>query len=266
MELAFRDFGGDGNPIVFLHGLFGSSQNWAGMGRRLIARGRVFALDLRNHGDSPHAPSHSLEDCVQDVLEWVRARSLERVRLIGHSLGGLIAMGFAIGHPDLTAGVASLDIAPRPYPPEHGVELRALKTDISGCRSRAELDALLFPLIPDRGTRQFLLTNAARAGDVDAAGHGFRWKLNVEVLETNTVAADWAAMKGTYTGEALLVASGKSGYVGPEDHAVMRRYFPGARIVTLPDADHWPHVSAPAALEAVLREFLDAIERPAARH
>jgi pimeloyl-ACP methyl ester carboxylesterase len=268
MDLAFRDLGGRGGPIVFLHGLFGSSQNWAGMGRRLTTLGRVFALDLRNHGDSPHEPSHSLRDCVQDLREWVRARSFDQVRLIGHSMGGLIAMGFAIAHPDLAACVASIDIAPRPYPPEHGEELRALKTDISGCRSRAELEQLLLPLVPDLRARQFLLTNAARksAGHVGAAGEGFRWKPNVNALEKNTVAADWAAVTGIYEGEALLVAAGKSDYVRPEDHEVMRRYFPRAEIVTLPGADHWPHVTAPAALEAVLRGFLDAIERPPVRH
>jgi len=260
MDLAFRDLGGQGDPIIILHGLFGSAQNWAGIGRRLSPLGRVFALDLRNHGDSPHAPSHSLADCVQDLLDWVRERGFEPIRLIGHSMGGLVAMGFAIAHPGLTAGVASIDIAPRPYPPEHGGELHALKTDITACRSRAELEHLLLPIVPDARTRQFLLTNAARAGD------GYRWKLNVDALERNTVAADWADVKGRYEGEALLVAGARSGYVRMEDHEVMRRYFPRGRIETLPDADHWPHVTAPAALESSLHGFLDAIERPAARH
>ncbi|MGA2641050.1 MAG: alpha/beta fold hydrolase [Spirochaetia bacterium] len=262
MDLSFRDLGGEGGPIVILHGLFGSSQNWAGMGRRLSRLGHVFALDLRNHGDSPHDPSHSLADCVQDLLDWVNARASEPVRLIGHSMGGLIAMGFAIRHPGMTAGVASIDIAPRPYPPEQGEELRALKTDISGCRSRAELDQLLLSVVPDLRMRQFLLTNAARK----SAGYGFRWKPNVGALERSTVAADWATMSGSFGGEALLVAAGRSEYVRAEDHAVMLRYFPRARIETLPDADHWPHVTSPAALEASLRRFLDAIERPAARH
>jgi len=250
MVLSFRDLGGTGGPIVLLHGLFGSSQNWAGTGRRLSAFGRVFALDLRNHGDSPHAPTHSLADCVKDLLEWLVARGFEQVRLIGHSMGGLIAMAFAIEHPGLTAGVASIDIAPRPYPPEHGPELRALKTDITACRSRAELEQLLLPMVPDTRTRQFLLTNAAHAGD------GFRWKLNVEVLEKSSVASDWAAMMGRYEGEALLVAGARSGYVRTEDHAVMRRYFPRARIETLPEADHWPHITAPDSLETALGGFL----------
>src|SRR5208337_4905810 len=197
MDLSFRDFGGEGDPIIILHGLFGSSQNWAGMGRRLSPLGRVFALDLRNHGDSPHDPSHSLADCVQDLLDWVEARAFQQARLIGHSMGGLIAMGFAIRHAERTAGVASIDIAPRPYAPEHGEELRALKTDISGCRSRGELDRLLLSVVPDLRTRQFLLTNAARKSAGDGGGEGFRWKPDVGALERSTVAADWATMTGS---------------------------------------------------------------------
>jgi esterase len=250
MDLWFRDLGGAGSPIVILHGLFGSSQNWAGMGRRLSSEGRLFALDLRNHGESAHAPTHSLQDCIQDVVEWSDSHSPGRLRLIGHSMGGLVAMGFALRHPERTAAVASIDIAPRAYPREHGPELRAMKTDISQCRSRAEVDALLAPLLPDVRTRQFIMTNAAREGD------GFRWKPNVSILEHRQVASDWDSMTGRYDGTALLVAGGRSAYVRPEDHAVMRRFFPRAQIEVLPGADHWPHVTAADALEKVLREFL----------
>jgi len=259
VNLSFRDFGGTGDPIVILHGLFGSSQNWAGMGRMLSPLGHVYALDLRNHGDSPHAATHSLADCVQDLLDWVHGRGLERVRLVGHSMGGLVAMGFAVRYPDATSGVASIDIAPRPYSPERGEELRALKTDITRCRTRAELEQLLLPIVPETRTRQFLLTNAVRAGD------GFRWRLNVAALEGSTVAADWQAVRGQFQAEALLVAGARSEYVRAEDHAVMRRYFPHARIETLSEADHWPHISAPAALEAVLGLFLARCNKDAAR-
>jgi esterase len=250
MDLAFRALGGEGSPIVFLHGLFGSSQNWVGMGRKLSALGTVYALDLRNHGDSPHAPSHTLADCVQDLVDWAHARGLQSLRLIGHSMGGLVAMAFALAHAELADGVATIDIAPRPYPPEHGEELAALKTDIRECRTRAEVDQLLLPQVPDTRTRQFLMTNAVREGD------GFRWRLNVSVLEKSTVASDWEHVTGTFEKEALLVAGGRSRYVQAEDHDVMRRFFPRARIETLAEADHWPHVSAPAQLEEALRGFL----------
>lgn len=250
MDLWYRELGGKGEPIVILHGLFGSSQNWAGMGRRLSDAGHVFALDLRNHGESPHAPTHALADCVQDLADWADARGLERMRLIGHSMGGLVAMGFALRHGERTSGVASIDIAPRPYPLEHAEELAALTADISACRSRAEVEAVLLPLIPEARTRQFLMTNAVRDGD------GFRWRLNVPVLQRHTVASDWGTASGRYEGEALLIACGRSSYVKPPDHEVMRRFFPHATIETIAAADHWPHVTAPRELEAALRGFL----------
>ncbi len=159
-------------------------------------------------------------------------------------------MGFALQDAERTAGVASIDIAPRPYPPEHGEEFAALRTDIAACRSRAEVEAAILPLIPDTRTRQFLLTNAVRDGD------GFRWRPNVPVLEHHTVTSDWGDARGTYGGEALLIACGRSSYVQPADHEAARRFFPNARVETIAAADHWPHVTAPRELEAALRGFL----------
>ncbi len=262
MDLHTRDLGGSGPLVVILHGLFGSSQNWAGMGRRLAAAGRVFALDLRNHGDSPHAASMTLADCVEDLREWLAARpappAVETAPspraapaiVIGHSLGGIVAMGFAIAHPELVAGVCSIDIAPRPYPRDHAREIACLQTDISGCATRTELDALLAPVLPDERERAFLLMNAVRDGP------GFRWRLNVPGLKAQTVSDGLDANAGTFGGEAMLVACGRSPYVRKEDHAAMFRHFPRARIETIPDADHWPHVTAPDALQAVLMAFI----------
>ena len=255
MELSYRALGGDGAPIVILHGLFGSSQNWAGMGRKLVSQGTVYALDLRNHGDSPHAPTHSLADCVGDLHGWVTAQGTGPVRLIGHSMGGQVAMGFAVARPDLVSGIAVLDIAPRPYPADHEKELRALRTDIRECRTRAALDSLLTPVLPDSGVRQFILTNAVREGE------GFRWRLNVEALAASTVSSDFADFAGRYEGEALLVACGRSTYVEEEDRALMQRYFPAVQVETIPEADHWPHISAPAVLERALHEFLSRTGR-----
>ncbi|HEY9594074.1 MAG TPA: alpha/beta hydrolase [Spirochaetia bacterium] len=250
MKLAYRDLGGQGEPVVILHGLFGASQNWVGMGKKLADVGRVFALDMRNHGDSPHGAPHSLAACAGDILEWSADTGHRGLRLVGHSMGGLVAMGFALAHPELVAGVAAVDIAPRPYPPDHARELAALRVDISDCATRADIDARLTTVLPDTRTRQFMMTNAVR----DVAG--FHWRLDPDVLEASTVTADWATATGRYDGEALLVACGRSPYVRPGDAEVMRRYFPAVRVETLPNADHWPNVTDPAGLEAVLRGFL----------
>ncbi len=256
MELAYRELGRIGPPIVILHGFLGSSQNWAGMGRRLAPRGRVLAVDLRNHGSSPHQRPHSLAACVEDLREFCEIHSLHDVRLIGHSMGGLVAMGFALRHPGLTAGVASIDIAPRAYPSDHARELQALRTDLSRCATRADIDALLAPLVPEVRERQFLLTNAVRDGT------GFRWRIDPDILAEASVSRDFSAAGGRFDGEALLVACGESPYVGPGDTELMRRFFPGARAVTLDGADHWPHVSAPDALAGALEEFLARCNKP----
>jgi pimeloyl-ACP methyl ester carboxylesterase len=259
MDLAFRELGGDGPPIVILHGLFGSSQNWAGMGRRLSHLGRVLAVDLRNHGDSAHARPHSLAACVDDVRDWSRLHAPGPLLVIGHSMGGQVAMGFALRYPGLTAGVASVDIAPRPYPPGRPAELQALRMDLRAAGTRTELDALLAPVIPEERQRQFLLTNAVRDGA------GFRWRLDPEILAGSTVSEDFAGVGGRYDGEALLVVCGRSPYVTAGDFPLMRRFFPAARQVTLAAADHWPHVSDPAGLAAALEDFLERCNKPPAR-
>jgi pimeloyl-ACP methyl ester carboxylesterase len=259
MELAFRDLGGNGRPIVILHGLFGSSQNWASMGRRLAGRGRCVALDLRNHGRSPQAPTHSLDDCIEDLRGWIGSHLDAPPRLVGHSMGGLIAMGFAIAHPSMTAGLAVIDIAPRAYPQDHERELQALRTDISGCGTRGELDVLLAPILPDPLVRQFLLTNAVRApGHAGSGSEAFRWRLNVAALESSSISSDFSRVTGRFEGPALFVAGGRSDYLREGDHEQVLRHFPRARIEYIPDADHWPHVSAPQELEALLDAFLEA--------
>ncbi len=256
MELAFRDLGGNGRPILFLHGLFGSSQNWASMGRRLGSRGRCIALDLRNHGRSPHAPTHSLADCVEDLHGWIEGHLDAPPLLVGHSMGGLVAMGFAIAHPAMAAGLAVIDIAPRAYPLDHERELEALRTDISTCRTRGELEALLAPIVPDPFLRQFLLTNAVRVpGDTGAASEGFRWRLNVAALESSSISNDFSSVTGRFEGPALFVAGGRSDYLREADHEAVLRHFPRARIEVIPEADHWPHVSAARELQAVLDVF-----------
>ncbi len=250
LELAFRDFGGQGRPLVILHGLFGSSQNWVGMGRRLTSLAHCYALDLRNHGDSPHDPSNTLADCVSDVRRWAEDHRHAPIALVGHSMGGLVAMGFAIRHPELTERLVVVDIAPKPYPVDHEQEFAALHTDISACRSRAELDALISPLIPEQRLRAFLLTNAVRSGA------GYRWRVNVGALENARIFGDFPLGEGAFGGEALFLLGGRSSSVKEEDLAAIRLSFARAIVQRIPEGDHWLHVSAPEAFLGALQSFL----------
>jgi esterase len=248
VELGFREIGGEGRPIVLLHGLFGSSQNLSGVGRRLTPYGRVFSLDLRNHGGSPHTETHSLSDCVADVAGWAARHAGGPIGLLGHSMGGLVAMAFAIEHPRLTERLLVEDIAPRPYPLDHESEFRALATDISGCATRSELDALLAPLVPDAMVRGFLLANAVRDG------RGFRWRLGLAALRSSTLLGDFGRLKGSYGGPCLFLAGDRSASVRDADRASITSFFPHARVEVMP-GDHWLHVSAPGEFLPRVEEF-----------
>ena len=118
VNLYTREFGGQGLPVVILHGLFASSKNWVGTAQYLSGISRPYALDLRNHGDSPHYESHTLEDTIGDLQQWLKDRELDQAVLLGHSMGGLVSMGFALSHPQAVKGLIVVDILPRGYRPE----------------------------------------------------------------------------------------------------------------------------------------------------
>jgi esterase len=250
VSLSFRDMGGDGPPIVILHGLFGSSQNWASVGRRLASIGHCLALDLRNHGDSPHHPSHTLSDCIEDVSLWCERHEPRPVTLIGHSMGGLVAMGFAIARPDRIERLVVVDIAPRVYPIDHEREFAALAMDISGCAARGELDERLRPVIPEDRLRAFILTNAVRSDG------GFHWRCNTEALRKARLFSDFSGVHGQFGGEVLFLVGGRSDEVKPEDGRRIKQYFPRAEVSVIAEGDHWMHVSAQDSFLEALESFL----------
>lgn len=255
MQLYHRDLGGQGRPIVILHGLFGSSKNWVSAGRALSPWGRVYALDQRNHGRSPHAPSHSLADLTADLGEWIGRHLAEPPVLIGHSMGGLAAMAFALQRPGRAGALVVVDIAPRVYPQRHEPQLRALGLDLSGFATRAQIDRALESLLPDPKERQFLLMSAERAGAE------FRWVLNRQALERATFAQDFGRIPAAseFRGPALFLLGGRSDHVRPEDLPEIRRRFPAARIETVPGADHWLHHSAPGEFRRLVGGFLESL-------
>lgn len=250
MKLFARNFGGRGRPIVILHGLFGSSKNWNQVGRLLAGLGEVHALDQRNHGASPHHPSHTLQDLVSDLDEWLRASNMSDVILLGHSMGGLAAMGFSLRHPERVSALVVVDIAPRAYHHTHEPAFRAMNIDISGLKTRTEVDRAMAGEIPDRKTRQFLQMNLNRTTT------GFTWAINLPALESSTVLADADSLSGRCTVSTLFVAGGSSAYIQFGDHKRIRSLFPRCRIEEIPEADHWMHYSATEEFVAVVSAFL----------
>jgi len=243
---------GSGPPLVILHGLFGSSRNWTSIARELALVSHVFALDLRNHGDSPRTPDHTLGSLAEDLLLFLQKVGTPTV-VLGHSMGGLAAMHAALERPEALRGLIVVDIAPRSYAPRHHQEFKALREDLSGLRSRQEVDARMALHLADPVIRQFLQMNLIRGTD-----DRFSWKLPIDTLERASFIEGFEP-QGKFDGPALFIAGGKSDYVQQADHAVILERFPNAAIEILPDAGHWPHYSHPAAFLRLVTEFLRSL-------
>jgi len=252
MQLNYRR-GGSGRPLLLLHGLFGSLANLQTLGRALADSWDVIAVDLRNHGSSPHADDMSYPALAADLVELLDRLALPSAVLLGHSMGGKAAMRCALDYPDRAAALVVLDIAPRAYEAHHEAEFAAMEAlDPVSHSSRSELDAALAEQLSHPQTRQFLLTNVQR----DANGR-FGWRIDLGALRAGYPDIMAAIESETvYDGPALFVRGELSAYITYDDQAAIRRLFPRARIQTLPGAGHWVHAEQPQQLARIVREFL----------
>ena len=232
--------------MVLLHGLFGSARNLGGVQRALAARFRVLALDLRNHGGSPHDPAMGYPAMAADVLDTLDAAGALPAAVLGHSMGGKVAMRLALGTPGAVRRLAVADIAPKPYPSHFGAFTAAMLTVPPGA-TRPEADAILAPVVADPAVRSFLLHNFR-------PGRGWRIGL-AEIASALPQIEAWDG-DGRYNGPALFVTGARSDYVKPADHVAIRALFPGARFVAIKDAGHWLHAEQPEAFTATLGTFL----------
>ena len=252
--------GGEGPPVVILHGLFGSAENWQTIARLLAGNYHVVAVDLRNHGESPHAPEMSYAAMAADVIETIDGIGLDSVHLVGHSMGGKVAMTAAGAHPDRVRSLCVVDIAPRPYPPHHREILDAMHAlEEADTRSRAEADEVLATGIPDAAVRAFLL-KSVRADDEGR----YRWTLNLHAItQSYDEIAGWPPGEGTPPGEGvfpgptLFLRGALSDYVSEADVEAARAWFPAARLVTVEGAGHWVHAEQRSAFVQRLVRFLE---------
>jgi esterase len=255
IALYHRDLGGEGNPpLVLLHGLLGSSRNWLSAGRALAEDFHTLAVDLRNHGQSPHTEEHNYPLMTDDLLRWLDGRELDKIHLIGHSMGGKAAMHLACRHPDRVSSLVVVDIAPRAKEPSHREEFRALQAlSLGAISSRAEADLILAQSVASWPMRQFLLTNLIRHAD-----GSWRWQMNLEGLARNLAETGHSPVlsEDRFHGPALWIVGGKSDFVQPEDHRLIREHFPRARIEILAAAAHNPHVEDRPRFVEEVRTFL----------
>ena len=254
MQLHFREYG-RGFPLLILHGLFGSSGNWQPIARRLEPRFHVLALDLRNHGQSPHSPEMNHRVMAEDVLEFMDSHSLSAAHLLGHSLGGKTAMQTALIEPQRIPKLVVADVSPRAYAPAHNAIFQALLTlDLKRFHTRQEIENALAPDIPDLAVRRFLLKNAARRAD-----GACEWRLGLaEIFRNYPHLNEPVNSERPFGGPALFVRGGESDYVTERDLPGIRRLFPGAQIATIPGASHWIHSDAPDLFTRAVLDFLQS--------
>ncbi|HTL58218.1 MAG TPA: alpha/beta fold hydrolase [Candidatus Limnocylindrales bacterium] len=252
MQLNFKSYG-TGEPLIILHGLFGSLDNWHSVGQNLADRFHVLAVDQRNHGNSPHSDEMTYTAMAKDLAELLEREGSRSAHLLGHSMGGKTAMQFALLFPSVVRSLIVADISPRADSPRHATIFSALLAlDLSAFKTRTEVLQALAPPIPDLALRQFLVKNLS----LDHGG-GLRWKIGLKEIFHNydrlREAVDGA---GTFKGSTLFVRGEYSDYLLESDLPAIKQLFPGARLETLPHAGHLMHVENREAFIKLIRDFL----------
>lgn len=258
VTLFHRDLGGAGlPPLILLHGMLGSSRNWQSAGRDLTDRFHVLALDLRNHGASPHADTMTYPELMDDVLAWLDAQAIARAAFLGHSMGGKTAMLLACRHPERVERLLVVDIAPKDYHwIGHRVNFAAMNAlDVADLKSRADAELRLEAQVPDWALRKFLTTNLDRTED----GSAWRWVINLPAITAalGTLEKNSLASGDRYEGPTCFIAGGRSDYVLSADHGTIRRHFPAARIEVIPESGHNPHMETREKFVALVRSALN---------
>ncbi len=252
MDLNYKEFG-KGEPIIILHGMFGTLDNWQTLGKELAEHFTVFLVDQRNHGRSPHTDVHNYTAMAEDLGEFMTSNWIYKTHLIGHSMGGKTAMQLATTHPDLIDKLVVVDIAPKQYPGGHEEIIEALQgLDPTKVESRQEASDFLESRITDFGVRQFLLKNLTRNKD-----GGYRWKMNLDVIQDHyeEILAPGIGPE-VFEGETLFIRGGKSRYIQDEDWPQILEHFPNAQLKTIANVGHWVHAEAPDELLAEVTAFL----------
>jgi pimeloyl-ACP methyl ester carboxylesterase len=254
MKLFYRHYG-EGQPVIILHGIFGISDNWVTIGRKLAEKFEVFILDQRNHGQSPHSDTFNYFALADDLFEFIEDHQIVNPILIGHSMGGKVAMNFALDNPGKVDQLIVVDISVREYPArqEHMQILEAMRSvDFDEAGSREEVDRIVSRHVKSDRIRLFILKNIYRIGRKRLA-----WRLNVDGIYEN-IENVFTAIDSPYTFDnpALFVRGGKSPYVPEEDFDRILKKFPQAEFKTIEDASHWVHADNPDELCAAFSEFL----------
>ena len=251
MKLNYREVG-EGQPMIILHGLFGSSDNWLTMAKRLGQYRKLYLVDQRNHGASPHDVKFTYEAMATDLKGFIEEHNLDRPEILGHSMGGKTGMQFAALYPEHLSKLIVVDIAPKYYPVHHQTILAGFRSiDLQNLKSRGEADETLAKLVPTLMTRQFLLKNLKRDSS------GFQWKINLDVIEAQ-IENVGQALESDHMIECptLFVRGSNSDYILYEDMDLIEEFFNEADLATVEGAGHWIHAEKPDELCKIIEDFL----------
>ncbi|GJM28162.1 MAG: alpha/beta hydrolase [Cyclobacteriaceae bacterium] len=244
---------GQGPPLIILHGLFGSLDNWMTVARQLATEYTLYLVDLRNHGQSFHDDQFDYESMSRDIERLVNHLNLENYSILGHSMGGKVAMFHAADNPVKVNKLIVVDIGPKYYPVHHRTILDGLiSLHPETTSSRSDADQNLKQYVEEEPVRQFLLKNLKRS-----QGGYFKWKINLAVIDKQ-IENIGQALPESYIirNETLFIKGGNSNYISESDIEQIRLQFPNSEITTIPSAGHWVHAQAPAELISTVLRFL----------
>lgn len=267
MKLSYKKMG-TGQPLIIVHGLYGASDNWLTIAKELANNFEVYIIDQRNHGNSPHANSHTYQDLKEDLREFMDEHNIDKAILLGHSMGGKTVMFFATDYPERISNLLVVDIAPKNYNKvpdyapqtiDHSCIVKAmLNLDLPSYKSRTEIDKKLAESINDDRVRQFLLKNLKRDENKK-----FIWKLNIKTISEylpqimdGIDEGKFAEGKGIKAFPILFIRGEKSNYITDNDHNLIRTIFPKAEITTIPNAGHWVHAEQAKLLVKTVEYFV----------
>lgn len=251
MNLHYQKIG-SGRPLLILHGLFGSSDNWLTIGKALSDKFEVWLIDQRNHGRSPHSEQFDYPSMSDDISHFIATHQIDNPIILGHSMGGKAAMEYAMRHPEGWYKLVVVDIAPRGYPVHHQTILKGLNSfDPTAILSRPDADQKLAAYISEVGVRQFLLKNLVRSDS------GYQWRINLPAITANIEAIGQPTeSEGGIEKPVLFIKGARSDYIRDEDKSLIKKLFPHAQLATIEEAGHWVHAEQPKRFLAVLKQFV----------
>lgn len=266
MELFYRKTG-TGDPFVIIHGLYGSSDNWLSIGKKLSEKHTVYMVDQRNHGQSPHADEHSYKDLKNDLVNFLDQHNIEKTVLLGHSMGGKVAMNFAADYPERIERLIIADIAPKDYKPLNensqyylhlNILLAMVEIDFTQMDTREDIFNYLAEKIDNRIIIQFLTKNLIK----DKPTKLFKWKLNPKALYNYLDEIVSGVNKNWFSGIIPITAypvkfikGARSNYILEEDFALIKEIYPDANIVTIPNSGHWLHAEQPKLFLKAITQY-----------